>query len=102
MDVRLHGDRSISLEIATKRLLVVTERLIKLIDQNLIVCIYIYFAVQTRDRNSDFICRLCLSFRSIYYFRNWLTNSNLISLNQTSMIVESCHYRYSRANCGKD
>lgn len=43
MDVRSCGDRSISLEIAAKGPLVATERLIKLIDQNLTVYIFLRF-----------------------------------------------------------
>lgn len=65
MDVRSRGDHSISLEIAVKGPHVATERLIKLIDQNLTV--YTFLRFKTRDRNSDFICRSCLSFYNVYY-----------------------------------
>lgn len=43
MDGRSRGDRSISLEIAAAGPLVATERLIKLIDQNLIVYVFLRF-----------------------------------------------------------
>lgn len=67
MDVRSRGDRSISREITTKGPLVATERLIKLIDQNLTV--YMFLRFKLRDRNSDFICRVYRSAAFITFCR---------------------------------
>lgn len=67
MDVASRFDRSISLEIAARRLLVAPRRLIKLIDQNLAV--YISAVSNAAIVIRDFIRRSCLSLRRVHYLR---------------------------------
>lgn len=97
MDVHSRGDRSISLEIAAKGPLVATERLIKLIDRNLTV--YVFLRLERAIRNADFIRRVYRS-TAFIIFATRSTNSYLISRESDIDDRRAVAVRRTRANCG--